>query len=111
MQRSFAMGAWSMVKANYGGVLKYRLVDSGTGEVIDTWDSPNVGVGLPDIAERERKNLLKIIEQRSEIVKAEDGYKYFAPKDGHLLSVHQLSWIADELDRRNKDWDNEINNL
>lgn len=44
MRKSYAEGAWAMLKAHYGGNKKYRfMIDSKENpEIIDTWDSPNV---------------------------------------------------------------------
>lgn len=46
MRKSFADGAWAMLRANYGGLMKYRLVidKKGPVEIIDEWNSPEVRV-------------------------------------------------------------------
>lgn len=41
MRKSYAMGAFSVFKAHYGGGMSYRLVDDES-EIIDQWDSPDV---------------------------------------------------------------------
>jgi hypothetical protein len=38
MQKSFAQGAFHMLKSFYGGNEKYRLVDS-NGVVVDSWNT------------------------------------------------------------------------
>lgn len=38
----------------------------------------------------------------------DDGYQYFWIKDRGALSAANLREIADELDRRNKDWDETV---
>jgi hypothetical protein len=46
MRKTFADGAWSMLKAHYGENKEYRLVIDKTGpvEIVDTWNSPTVKV-------------------------------------------------------------------
>ena len=41
MRKSYALGAFSVFKAHYGGGMSYRLVDDES-EIIDQWDSPDV---------------------------------------------------------------------
>ncbi len=43
MQKSFAEGAFAMLKAHYGGEKKYRLVDS-DGTIVDQWNTGKVVV-------------------------------------------------------------------
>ena len=43
MQKSFAEGAFCMLKSLYGGNKKYRLIDS-EGKVIAEWNTGTVGV-------------------------------------------------------------------
>lgn len=43
MQKSFAEGAFTMLKSFYGGGKKYRLVDS-EGKVVDEWNTGIVHV-------------------------------------------------------------------
>lgn len=40
-----------------------------------------------------------------------DGYVKYWPKQGGFLEAHHLRAIADELDRRNKAWDDEVNRM
>ena len=41
---------------------------------------------------------------------SEDGYQYFWPQDNNsCIDAHTLRVIADELDRRNKEWDAKVN--
>lgn len=45
MRKSFAQGAWAMLKAHYGEETNYRLVtEEKEPEIIDTWSSPTVSV-------------------------------------------------------------------
>jgi len=43
MQKSFAEGAFAMLKAHYGGEKKYRLVDS-EGTIVDQWNTGKIVV-------------------------------------------------------------------
>ena len=43
MQKSFAEGAFTMLKSFYGGEKKYRLVDS-DGNVVDQWNTGKIVV-------------------------------------------------------------------
>ena len=59
-------------------------------------------------AERQRQHFLHCIT--ADLLPAEDGYYYwYPPKEAGILGAHHLRWIADELDRRNKEWDEVIN--
>lgn len=44
------------------------------------------------------------------ILKDVDGFYYYAPSGIGLRTSYNLREIADELDRRNKDWEDYINN-
>jgi 3',5'-cyclic AMP phosphodiesterase CpdA len=55
---------------------------------------------------RERKRLIRMMDERKEFVQDVDGFVYYWPEgspNGHL-SEHHLRWIADELKERNKEW-------
>ena len=67
------------------------------------------------------KNLIQLIVDRDEFVTLEDGYVYWWPTlkvvkhesggttgGGGALSSETLRTIADELDRRNAEWDKQI---
>lgn len=43
MQKSFADGAWSMLKSFYGGNKRFRLIDSDN-NVVDEWNTGEVHV-------------------------------------------------------------------
>jgi hypothetical protein len=61
--------------------------------------------------EEERKRVIEVTESRGDFVTAEDGFVYFWPTGsvhGCIASV-QLRWLADELDRRNKQWEDQVN--
>ena len=55
---------------------------------------------------------VELAHERNEIVCINDGYYYYWPNASTLgaFSEHNLRDIADELERLNKDYDNEINN-
>lgn len=53
--------------------------------------------------------IIQIAEERGEFLYLEDGFLYYAPNGGGAISAHQLRILADELDRRNKDWEEQIN--
>lgn len=50
MQKSFAMGAWAMLKAHYGQTRKHRLLKDGV--VIDEWALNRVSVGRIETSEK-----------------------------------------------------------
>jgi hypothetical protein len=52
--------------------------------------------------------LIQKADQRKEFDVGEDGFVGFAPGYNGLLSAWELRAIADELDRRNKDWQAQI---
>lgn len=64
---------------------------------------------MTDKNEKERRRIIEIIDERGEFVMDVDGYIYYWPQGQGCLAPHHLRWIADELDRRNKPWDDEIN--
>ncbi len=53
--------------------------------------------------------IIQVADERGEFVYLEDGFLYYEPKGAGVLTAHELRTIADELDRRNKDWDDQIN--
>lgn len=58
--------------------------------------------------EKARLHVIKTIDNNDEFVREVDGYIYYNPtKTTGFLSSHELRWIADELDLRNKPW-NEV---
>lgn len=60
--------------------------------------------------EQELARVFTLMDQRREFVTDVDGYVYYWPdgsKHGHL-AAHHLRAIADELDRRNKPWDDHM---
>jgi hypothetical protein len=58
---------------------------------------------------RRRQKLIDLVDERKEFVLDVDGFLYYwpSPNLGHLSSC-QLRWIADELDKRNKPWQDQI---
>ena len=62
--------------------------------------------------ERQRQRIIQRADERGEFYQGVDGFVYYWPsKDsqGHY-AAHHLRWIADELDARNKDWNQMIDN-
>lgn len=54
--------------------------------------------------------IIEIADKRGEFVYLEDGFLYYAPEgNGGCISAHELRTIADELDKRNKTWNDSIN--
>ena len=60
--------------------------------------------------EEAKQRLIQISDQRKEFVQDVDGFIYWWPDgspNGHFSS-HHLRWLADELDKRNKPWNEQI---
>lgn len=59
--------------------------------------------------EEDRQRCLAISEERGDFVTGEDGYVVYWPdlrsRSLGALAAHHLRWLADELDRRNAEWD------
>ena len=53
-------------------------------------------------------DIIKKIDKRGEFVYLEDGFLYYAPEGKGCISAHELRTIADELDKRNKAWEKQI---
>ena len=62
---------------------------------------------ITDVKKQEEK-FISLVNRKGDFVADVDGYVYFYSNNG-ILSSHHLRWIADELDKRNKEWDNAIN--
>jgi len=62
--------------------------------------------------EQLRARMFAEMDRRNEFVTEVDGYIYYWPdKSPHgYLAAYHLRAIADELDRRNKPWDDQIRN-
>lgn len=56
--------------------------------------------------EEYKRRLLEVVD--SQLIQEVDGFYYYFPENGGFITSHGLRIIADELDRRNKDWDDEI---
>lgn len=53
-----------------------------------------------------KAELIALIDAKREFGTDVDGYVYWWPtQNGGYFASHQLRALADELDRRNKDWD------
>ena len=55
-----------------------------------------------------RERLIANCDKYNEIGPLDDGFHYFWIKDRGAMSAADLRVIADELDRRNKDWQEQI---
>lgn len=56
------------------------------------------------------KDIIKMADERGEFVYLEDGFLYYAPEaTGGCIAAHELRALADELDRRNKTWEDQVN--
>jgi hypothetical protein len=56
-----------------------------------------------------RDSVVRVSDERNEFVQDVDGYVYWYPTAGNgHLSAHQLRWLADELDERNRPWNEQI---
>lgn len=53
-----------------------------------------------------KARILEVSE--SQMLQEVDGFYYYFPKDGGFLTSAHLRILADELDRRNKDWSDYI---
>ena len=53
--------------------------------------------------------IIKLADERGEFQALEDGFVYYWPSSGGAISARQLRLLADELDRRNADWERQIN--
>ena len=53
-------------------------------------------------------DIIKMIDKRGEFVYLEDGFLYYAPEGKGCISAHELRTIANELDKRNKAWEEQI---
>ena len=53
-------------------------------------------------------DIIKKVDERGEFVYLEDGFLYYAPEGKGCISAHELRIIADELDKRNKAWEEQI---
>ena len=59
--------------------------------------------------EHYKNRFINSLDEAGDFVFNDDGYIYYCPeKSNGYLSAHQLRFIADELDKRNKPWDDSI---
>lgn len=65
---------------------------------------------IDDLSEKYRKRTIQLSDKLKEFYLDVDGYVYWWPDGSHHghLASHHLRWLADELDRRNKKWDDQI---
>jgi hypothetical protein len=54
-------------------------------------------------------DIIKMVDKRGEFVYLDDGFLYYEPKGAGVLSSNDLRTLADELDKRNKAWSDQIN--
>lgn len=52
--------------------------------------------------------IIQLADERGEFVYLEDGFLYYEPKGFGVISAHNLRELADELDKRNAKWQEEI---
>jgi len=60
--------------------------------------------------EEYRERVIKTSDDHGEFVTDVDGFVYWWPEGstkGHLASYH-LRWLADELDKRNEEWQKQV---
>lgn len=55
------------------------------------------------------EHLIAKVDERKEFAYGEDGFVYYNPENSGLIAAWELRVIADELDRRNADWKQQIN--
>ena len=56
-----------------------------------------------------KEKVIRMTEERNEFVTLEDGYVHFWPSGCYgAFGPFELRILADELDRRNKDWDKQV---
>jgi hypothetical protein len=55
-----------------------------------------------------KEEILQKFKERGEFQQDVDGFYYYAPKDGCLIPSYQLRIIADELDKMNKSWQEQV---
>jgi hypothetical protein len=54
------------------------------------------------------KLLISKVDERKEFSYLEDGFLYYFPSGNGALQSHELRIIADELDKRNKEWEEKV---
>lgn len=54
------------------------------------------------------KSLIKLIEEAGDFIIGDDGFVIFWPSDRGAFTAHNLREIADELDKRNKEWEEQL---
>jgi hypothetical protein len=52
--------------------------------------------------------IIELADERGEFVYLEDGFLYYEPKGVGCISSNDLRILANELDKRNKKWSDEI---
>lgn len=58
--------------------------------------------------ESRRRHVVEQCDKHDEIALLDDGYYYFWIKDRGAMSASELRIISDELDQRNKAWDEQV---
>jgi len=58
---------------------------------------------------QEAQKIIQRVDEAGDIFPLEDGFYYYGSSGGGALSSWNLRVIADELDKRNKDWDDQLN--
>jgi hypothetical protein len=63
---------------------------------------------VASLKEDAERRLITMCDERKELAPLEDGYLYYFPSVGGAIAPWELRAIADELDRRNADWDRKV---
>lgn len=54
------------------------------------------------------QELIALVEKWGEFITLEDGYVHYCPRGNGTVAAWSLRVIADELDRRNAEWDAQV---
>lgn len=65
---------------------------------------------MSDVNEAERLRCIEHHMNRGDVIQVEDGFYVYWPTSSAqgFLRAHHLRWMADELDRLNKPWDDAL---
>lgn len=56
-----------------------------------------------------QERLIPLLDERGDLLTSDDGYVIFWPTENHgAFTASDLRLIADEIDKRNKDWDETV---
>ena len=54
------------------------------------------------------RRVVESLDKRQEVITLDDGFQYFWIENRGALTAHNLRAIADELDRRNSAWKEQV---